>query len=177
MFYLILVALAVLSRLVPHIDNIAPIGALALFVGATSLTQKQPGQRLTAYLLPLVALIISDAIIGFYTTGVLATVYLSYLIIVGIGFMVRKNYHWSTVILGSLAGSIIFFLLTNAAVWAFTPMYGQNFSGLIDSYVAGLPFFRNTIIGDLLFSGVLFGAYALASQAKLVPSLQLQASK
>jgi hypothetical protein len=174
--YLILIILAVVSRLVPHIANIAPIGALALFVGTTSLTFNNPNKRMAAYLLPLVALAVSDAIIGFYTAGVMAAVYFSYMIIVGLGFLVRRNYHWSTIIAASLTGSVIFFLVTNAAVWAFTPMYTQSFAGLIDSYIAALPFLRNTIAGDLLFSGVLFGAYAMASRAKLVPQLRPSAA-
>lgn len=177
MFYLILVLLAVASRLVPHIDNIAPIGALALFVGTTSLTFNSTKQQMAAYLLPLAALVISDAVIGFYTPGVMAAVYLSYLLIIGLGFLVRRNYHWSTIIAGSLTGSVIFFLLTNAAVWAFTPMYAHNSAGLMESYVAALPFFRNSLVGDLLYTGVLFGTYALASRAHLVPQLRPEIAK
>lgn len=165
MVYLLLAILAVASRLLPHAANVAPIGALALFIGATALAFKSKNERIAAYTLPIVALAISDVMIGLYSWQVMASVYVGFAITIGLGLLVRKSYHWSTIAAASLAGSVIFFLLTNAAVWAFTPMYAKDFSGLLASYTAALPFFRNSLVGDIVYTGVLFGAYELARRA------------
>ena len=63
--------------------------------------------------------------------------------------------------INALLSSIIFFLVTNFSVWAFTGMYDKTFSGLMVSYTMGLPFFKWSVISTLLYSGVLFGAYNL----------------
>jgi hypothetical protein len=168
MIYSLLVLLAIITRLLPHAANVAPIGALALFAGATALDQPGKFGKIAAYLLPFAALIISDTIIGFYTWQVMVTVYLGFLISLGLGLLIRRSYRWQTIIGASLAGSVIFFLLTNAAVWAFTNLYSHNLTGLIESYIAALPFFRNSLIGDLLYTGAIFGAYAYAQQVKQV---------
>jgi hypothetical protein len=86
-------------------------------------------------------------------------VWLSFVLVGLIGLVVRKRKNPATVILGSLAGSIVFYLVTNWAVWAFGTMYAPNFGGLLESYVRAIPFFRNTLLGDLVFTGLLFGAY------------------
>lgn len=169
--YVILVLLAVISRIVPHAANIAPIAALALFVGATGMTFANPKQRVVAYALPIVAMLISDALIGFYAWQVVLSVYLGFAITVALGFWIRRSYHWSTVVAAGLTGSVIFFLLTNAAVWAFTPMYAKTAVGLMESYIAALPFFRNSLIGDLLYTGALFGVYELAVRYNMAPRI------
>lgn len=166
MFYFLLIIFAVASRLLPHPANVAPIGALALFVGTTALTQKSRGGKLAAYLLPLIALLASDWIIGFYTWQVMVSVYLGFALTTGIGIFARKHYHWSTIVVASLSSSLLFFLLTNAAVWAFTPLYAKTAAGLSQSYVMALPFFRNSLLGDLLYTGVLFGVYEGAIRAR-----------
>lgn len=160
--YLVLTLLAITSRLVPHPANIAPMSALALFIGTYSQTQATKNKRLVAFGLPLIAMLLSDSLIGFYTWQVMAAVYFSLALTILLGTVVRKYYRWPVVIGASLAGSIIFFLLTNAAVWAFTPMYAKTVHGLIESYTMALPFFRNSLIGDLLYTSCLFGSYSLA---------------
>lgn len=161
LFYIVLTLLAVGSRLLPHPANIAPIAALALFAGAIG-SQLPTKQRWLAASLPFVALLASDLLIGVYTWQVMASVYVGFAITLGLGYLVKHSYHWSTIVGASLTGSVIFFLLTNAAVWAFTPMYAKDLSGLLESYAMALPFFRNSLIGDLLYTGVLFGTYELA---------------
>lgn len=167
MVYLLLIILAVATRLAPHPVNVAPIAALALLAGATGLQQTTKAGRMAAFALPLIALGISDWLIGFYTWQVMASVYLGFAITAVLGFVVRRHYSWPTIFAASLTGSIIFFLLTNAAVWAFTPMYAKTLAGLMESYAMALPFFRNSLFGDLVYTAVLFGAYELASRPSL----------
>lgn len=154
---------AALLRLVPHPPNFTPLGALALFAGA------RYGRKSLAILLPIAAMLLSDSILqlttgwGFHAT--LPVVYLALVLTVPVGFLIRrKGLGTGTIIGGSLIASTIFFVLTNAAVWATSAMYPLTLSGLVTCYVAAIPFFGNTIAGDLLFSGVLFGAFALAER-------------
>ncbi len=90
-------------------------------------------------------------------------VYAGFLAIVIIGQIIRKNPTMLAAIGGSLVGSILFYLITNAAVWYGSPYYVQDLSGLLNSYAAGVPFFRNTLAGDLAFTTVFFGSYKLAA--------------
>ena len=162
MLYLVLIVFAMATRLMPHAANIAPVAALALFAGATAWQAKTPSGKIFAGLAPAIALLVSDLIIGTYTWQVMAAVYASYAASFALGLWVRKHYAAGSIIFAALAGSILFYLVTNAAVWAFTPMYAKNLTGLIESYTLALPFFRNSLIGDLLYTGIFFGAYELA---------------
>ncbi len=154
---LILVVVSIAARLLPHLANIAPVGALALFAGVYL-------PRRFAYLLPIIAMVISDIFLGFYEWPVMAAVYGSFLLMVFIGSRVQRHFHPLTVGLGALSGSVIFFLLTNFATWAFTQMYPHTWNGLMWAYTMGLPFFKWTVIGDLAWSVAFFGGYALAQK-------------
>lgn len=89
-------------------------------------------------------------------------VYGSFLLSGLIGLLIKKHKTIFTVVGGSLLSSVLFFLITNFAVWADPrSFYPQGIEGLLASYTAGLPFFRNTILGDLFFSGLFFGGYEL----------------
>lgn len=136
----------------PYIPNFAPIGALALF-GGVYLKKKY------ALILPLSAMIISDLFIGFH--NLIFFTWGSFVLIGIIGWIVKKRKNLLTVISGSLAGSILFYLVTNFAVWAFTPLYEKTGSGLIQCYIMAIPFFRNTVLGDLFYIGVFFGIFEL----------------
>lgn len=143
---------AVILRLLPHLPNFAPIAALALF-GGTYLNKKY------ALMVPLLAMLVSDYFIGFYDYWVMLSVYGSFLIIGLIGLWLRRHKNLSNIIGATLAGSILFFVITNFAVWAATPWYPKNFAGLSECYLLALPFFRNTILGDLFYVGTMFGLY------------------
>ncbi|MEK7083951.1 MAG: DUF6580 family putative transport protein [Patescibacteria group bacterium] len=151
MIPIFLITLGVASRLLDHPANVAPIGAIAIF-GALYLPRR------FALVLPLAALFLSDIIIGFYTPLTMASVYGSFLLMGGIGLWIRKNKSFSRVIGGTILGSFLFFLITNWAVWAFDGMYPLTFAGLLESYAMAIPFFRNSLIGDLFFTGVLVGS-------------------
>lgn len=139
-------------RLLPHAPNFAPIGAIALF-GGMYLPKR------LALILPLGAMLLSDAIIGFYSWQIMLSVYGSFALMGSIGLFLRRHKQFSLILGGTLAGSILFYLITNAAVWAFGTMYPLTLAGLIQSYVNALPFFRNTILGDLFYVGLLAGSY------------------
>ena len=94
-----------------------------------------------------------------YAWPLMLTVYGAYILIGLMGTLIKKHKSLETVVAGSLVASVIFFLATNLAVWQFSPWYAKSLSGLIQCYTLALPFFRNTLMGDLFYVSVLFGAY------------------
>lgn len=155
-FYLIisLIAAGALMRLVPHWPNFTPVAAIALF-GGTYLRRKE-----LAFLIPVAALFLSDLLLGFHST--MAAVYASFALIVALGFILRRRVSPFGVVAASLASSVLFFLITNFAVWYSGMMpYPHTASGLATSYIAGLPFLWNGLAGDLFYNGILFGSYYL----------------
>ena len=149
---IIFAAITIAARLLPHMPNVAPMAALALFAGVYL-------PRRWSIVVPIAAMLISDLFIGFYEIQVVAAVYLGFALTVMLGWQVAKKLNPLTALGGSLSGSIIFFMLTNAAVWAFTQMYAPTAAGLMDSYVMALPFFKFSLVGDLAWTTVFFGAY------------------
>lgn len=160
---LILIALGAACRLLPHPWNFAPIAGVALFSGAYL------GRR-WAVVVPTAAMILGDLFLGFYEWPLLITVYGCFILTGLIGSLIKKKSP-ANVVLASLTCSFIFFIATNWAVWQFSPWYVKTFEGLVACYVAALPFFRNTLLGDLFYTGVFFGAYeavkVLAVKTKL----------
>lgn len=152
---ILLVMFGVLMRLIPHVPNIAPISAIALFAGVYL-------NRRMAFALPIAVMVISDWFIGFDSIAMRLTVYGSFAISGLIGLWVKQNKNIKTVVAGSVAASFQFYLITNFAVWLFSALYPKTASGLLMSYVNAIPFFRYTFLGDLFFVGILFGIYELA---------------
>jgi hypothetical protein len=157
MRYTILAALMILaaafSRLIPHPLNFAPITAIAL-AGGVYLDKR------FSLVVPIAALLISDSILGFYP--VLFFVYGTVAAIGVIGLWLRSHKKPLPVFGATLVSSILFFLVTNFGVWAVGPeMYPKTWAGLLECYAAGLPFFRNTVAGDLFYVAVLFGMFEL----------------
>lgn len=148
----VLIALGIAARFLPHPANFAPIGAIAIFSGLY-LPKKW------ALSLPLAAMFFSDLFIGLYAWPIMLSVYAGFVIMGLIGLLVRKNKKLSTILGGTILGGVIFYLLTNAAVWAFGSLYPRTPAGLMQSYVMAIPFFRNSLLGDLFYTGVLVGAY------------------
>ena len=140
------------ERILPYIPNFAPIAALALFSGVYL-------KKKYALVIPLAAMVVSDFFIGWH--NLILFTWGSFALIGMIGWLVRKRRNILTILGGSLSGSILFFLVTNFAVWAFTPLYTKTISGLSQCFIMAIPFFRNTVLGDLFYVGVLFGTYEL----------------
>jgi hypothetical protein len=143
---------AALIRLLPHPPNFAPIAAMALFGGAYFSNKK------LAFIIPLAALFLTDAILGFHY--LMSAVYVSFALIVVIGMTV-KSINVKNVFLASVSASVSFFILTNTAEWAFGVMYPKTAAGLAMCFTAAIPFFHYTLLGDLFFVSVIFGAFEL----------------
>lgn len=149
----LLFVFGVLLRLLPHPANVTPLTAIALFAGVYF-----RGKR--ALLLPVLTMVISDLFLGWHNL-VLFT-WGSFAAVVGIGMWVRRRKSPGSIAVGTIAGSTLFYLVTNFAVWAFTPLYEKSVSGLLASYTMAIPFFRNMVIGDVFYTALLFGAMELA---------------
>ncbi|MCB9637946.1 MAG: hypothetical protein H6727_03465 [Myxococcales bacterium] len=176
-----MLAIGVAGRLLPHPPNVAPIASVALFAGFYF------SRRGMAALLPLSAMLISDLFLGVYNIRIAAVVYVAFLLPVVWGPWLRgevtlsARWSWLRPVLGvarvagaALAGSVAFFLLSNLAVWGFSATYPHTTEGLVACYVAALPFFHYTLLGDLAYTTVLFGGYAMAlsfSQARTAQTL------
>jgi hypothetical protein len=155
-----IVMAAAMARLVPHPPNMTPIAAMALFGGAFL-----PNRRL-AYTLPLAAMLLSDIVLGMtlYGKAMLASqpiVYACLLGTVAMGMLIRDRRSVLNVGAVTLASSLMFYGVTNLAVWAAGSLYPRTLAGLIMCYTAAIPFFRNSLIGDMAYAATLFGGFAL----------------
>lgn len=169
---IVLVFAAAFFRLVPHLHNAAPIAAITLFAAAYL-----PSRRWSV-LLPLAAMFLSDVVL--YATKDVAYreqavsnmlfVYSTFAVIALLGQWLRQRVTIGRVIGTTLAGSAVFFLITNFGAWLSLSqtlstgepaIYSRTLGGLIDCYIAGVPFFRGTFFGDLFYTAALFGGLAL----------------
>lgn len=153
----VLILLAVASRLLPHPPNFAPVAALGLFAGSVY-------SRRAGWLVPFVALLLSDLVIGFYQPVSMFWNYLGFgaCLLLGSGVVGSRR----TVVRLSgavLASSVAFFVLSNLGMWM-GGYYPRTFAGLAECYAAALPFFRNTLASDVFYTAALFGAWALLSR-------------
>jgi len=165
-FLIAIIVLAAFSRIIPHMPNFSPLGAIGLF-GAAHFDKKWK-----AFLIPIAATWLSDLFInnviyaqyypqftwfyeGFYWQ------YGSYLLITLTGLIIFNKISMPKVLLGSLSSTIIFFTVSNFGCWIGSTFYTQNFTGLTTCYIAGIPFLTGTLLGDLFYSAVLFGGYYL----------------
>ncbi len=164
-FALIFSVAAILTRITPHMPNVVPIAALAIWSGAY--LPKRWG-----WSVPVVAMLASDGIVGFYDTRLMIVVYGSFIVSTIIGWGVRGRFKPTRVLIATLGSSVFFFLSTNFAVWALSHWYAHTPSGLMLAYTYGLPFFRNTLLGDLSYSATFFGVYELVIHLTRVNRIQ-----
>jgi len=151
----VIVLLLAASRLLKHPYNFTPIAAMSIFAGCH--LRKHWG-----LIFPLGGLLASDYFIGFYDWKLMAAVYVGIGISFYVGWHLRKNVRWYRIILAALVSSLFFFFVSNLAVWQFSEWYPRTFSGLAQCFVLALPFFKNSLAGDLIYTGVIFGAYEFA---------------
>jgi hypothetical protein len=161
------IAAAAALRLVPHPPNFTPIGAMALFGGAYL------GKRGLGFIAPLGALFLSDLVLGFYHG--MATVYAATALIVLVGWLALRRVSPPHVGLAAIASSILFFGITNFGMWLFSGFYPRTSAGLEACFIAAIPFFQNTVAGDLFYSALLFGGFALAERS--LPQLRAGAAQ
>jgi hypothetical protein len=157
--YLFVVA-AILLRLLPHPWNITPLGTMFLFSGATFRSKAQ------SLAVPLAALLLSDYAVIHFLYGGKFTWWSPYtwagFVVAGlIGWVLRLKITWVRVALASIAGSVVFFLISDLGYWVPGKLYPLTLSGVAACYVAALPFFRNSILGDLAYASLMFGSYHL----------------
>lgn len=172
-----IILFAAVSRLIPHPANFAPIGGMALF-GAAYYNKKY-----WALIIPVLSMWLSDLIVNnviygqyfdhfvWFYQGCYWT-YSAFVLITLAGFFILKQIKVKNLIVAALSASLIFYLVSNFGVWFSTEMYPKNMAGLMACYVAGLAFFKNTLMGDLVYTTVLFAAFEYAQRS--IPALQLQ---
>lgn len=150
---LALISFAIVLRLLPHPANFAPVAAISIFGGAVL-------PRKAALLVPLGAMLVSDMFIGFY--DIMPVTWGCYLLIaLASSLWLRKP----TIMRGAglaVASSLLFFIVTNLAVWIWSGMYVHDWHGLAQCYALALPFLRNTMLSDIAYTALLFGMYELA---------------
>lgn len=163
----VMILLAAFSRLLPHPPNFAPIGGMALF-GAAYYTRKW-----WAYLIPIAAMWLSDLLLNnivyaeyfdrfvWFYSGALFTYGAFALIVLMATFTLRKV-RVPQLLFSALGASVIFFIVSNFGVWFSTDMYPKTLAGLGACYLAGIPFFKNTVLGDLVYSAALFGLFEVS---------------
>lgn len=170
-----LILLAALTRVLPHPPNFSPVTAIALFGGAYF------ANRSWAVLVPLIGLVLSDLVLASLHGGLYASwfsgsaiwlVYGCIALTTVMGFGLRGKVRGASVLGYSLAGSVLFFAVTNFGAFLGDPMYPKTAAGLMAAYAAGVPFFQWTLLGTLGYSAVLFGGFALL-RARL-PALRTQ---
>lgn len=152
-----LIVLAALTRLIDHPANVSPIMAIAIFGGALFDNKK------IAFIAPLAAMMLSDIILGFSLISIF--VYSAFIVGILIGLALKHKVKVRNIIIASLSGSVIFFLITNFGSWMIDPMYQPlSIESLMRCYTLAIPFFRNTLLGDIIYVAVLFGSYSLATR-------------
>ena len=168
-FVLGLILIAAFARIIPHYPNFTPLCAIALFGG------KYFNNKYIAYLLPLLALWFSDILInnfilnnyfdgftlfysGFYWQ------YGSFILITLIGRKTLKNISFLRLLGISISSSLLFFIISNFGVWISSSFYSKDIFGLVECYVAAIPFYYGTLSGTIFYLFFLFGSYEFLSQ-------------
>ncbi len=147
----LLILFAAFSRLIPHPANFTPIAAIALFSGVYL-------KKRYFLIIPVAAMLLSDIFLGFHSTMI--WVYGSFALIALIGLWLKSHKKAGYIFGTTLVSSVIFFIVTNFGVWL-SGYYGYSFNGLIECYVMAIPFFKNTVAGDLFYVAAMFGIYEL----------------
>ncbi len=162
----VIVLIAAMTRLIPHPANFSPVGAMALFGSAYY------SKRYLAFLIPVISMWISDLFLNnivysvffnhfvwFYPGSTFT--YISFILIALIGISLLKKISVRNLLVSALLASVIFFIVSNFGVWFSSGMYPRNLEGLISCYIAGIPFFKNTIFGNLFYTITMFGLFEL----------------
>ena len=146
------IAIAAIFRLLPHLPNVTPVTAMALFSGAYFTNKK------FAFVVPLIAMFLSDIFLGFSTISLF--VYAAFILVSYIGLK-SKKINIKTILISSLS----FFIITNFGVWLLA--YPKSIDGLLECYTLAIPFFRNSLIGDFFFAGVMYFGFEFVSKKYL----------
>jgi uncharacterized protein DUF6580 len=151
-----MVVLGAFARLLPHPWNFTPMMAIGLFAGS------QARKASTAVLATLFALVVSDAVMGFYPG--FWYVYAAALIPVLLGRRIRNRA--GAIAAAAIVSGLSFFLITNFMVWTTGALYPHTMAGLSACYLAGIPFYRNQVLGDVVYTVAIFGGYAALNRLR-----------
>jgi len=157
-----LIGLNVAARLLPHVPGVWPFAASALFAG------RMLRLPVLAVIVPLAAVLLSNVTLAGDDWRITLVVCLAVTLPAFAGMLVRRWPGAMPVVVAMVLCSLIFFVATNFAVWAFSGIYPLTLEGLTQCYIAALPFLDKTVLGDLFWTAVLFGGAWLAHR---VPAL------
>lgn len=153
----LLVIFTILSRLLPLPYNFTSVGALSLFAGATLSIR-------IAWLMPCLALLVTDAVSGFYNVTVMVFVYTGFMLCTLLGyFLLNHRKGLIRISVGSIMVAFIFYLVSNFGMWLSGLNYPMTLNGLLECYIQGLPYLKVSLYADLIYSYFLFGIYALVA--------------
>lgn len=159
-----IVLAAAVMRLIPHPWNFTPLAAMALFGGAYFHNKK------LAFAIPLMALYLSDFVLGFFIYDIggfhatMPFIYGSFAITVCLGLWIRRHRSPLRIGVAALSSSVLFFVITNFGVWLVGGLYPTTMEGLVACYIAAIPFFRNMLLGDIVYAALLFGGFELVQR-------------
>ncbi len=148
-YFLILAGFS--ARFIFDVPNFAPIASIALFSGAYL------DKRIAPWV-PLAIMALTDMIIGFH--DVVLYTWGAFIVIGFMGMLLREKKTPIAIFLMTVVSSLFFFAVSNFGVWLV--WYPRTARGFIDCYLMALPFLRNAMAGNLMFSLVLFGLYETA---------------
>jgi hypothetical protein len=169
LIFVVVLLILVLGRIVPHPPNVTPLIGLMVF-------SSQLLKGISFLLVPVIAMFLSDLIVnnyiyaGYFTDFVILTPGFIWIYspIILFAFLTKaklfQTVNFPKVVGLSLSGSTIFFLVSNFGVWVSSGIYALNFQGLLHCYTLAIPFYGNSIIGDLCFSISLYVAYKLSTE-------------
>ena len=164
----VLIALGVAGRLLPHPPNFTPMAAIALFAGFIFIKRYMAVVAVISTMLLCDYFAFGSLSVSWFGSKSMFVVYIALLFPIVFKNFLQKKLGVLRIFGAALASSSVFFLATNFAVWAFSPMYEKTLEGLVLCYTMAIPFFQNTVAGDLIWSGAIFGAYfALRSYSNL----------
>jgi hypothetical protein len=147
-----LVIFGVVMRILPHPWNLTPVGAVSLFSGACF------DRKRWAFVVPLTALFISDTVIGYHS--LMPVIYATFALIVVLGMLLRDRRRSPVFVAGgAVASATLFYIVTNFAMWTISTLYPKTLAGLVACYVAAIPYYGTMLIGDLVYSALLFGTF------------------
>lgn len=158
-FIISAIFIAAFSRFIPHPNNFTALGAIALFAGATL------NKRWLSLIVPMAAMFITDMYFGFHPT--MWATYGSMALITMIGWAISGRQNVKSIAIASVVSVFLFFVITNGAMWVVSfylpePFYSTDAKGLANSFIEGLPFLTNSMISQVLYTGLLFGAFHAA---------------
>lgn len=163
-----LVVFGVVMRVLPHAPNMTPVTAI-VFIGSLYI-----GRR-WVFILPCIILLLSDMMMGMYDWRIMLSVYGSFVLIGCVGWISRKYSSLPTRGLFLASSSLLFFFITNSAVWWISPWYEKTITGLLYSYELGLPFLRNMFLGDVVYVGILVCVFEVVYLVRKVKSYPISA--